>query len=540
MKTVSYSQLACCDNPALNFHYIMEACRRNGVQRLVVEPGVYELDPKFCSQRNLNISNHGHNGPHRIAVVMDNMENFEIDFSGSTLICQGVMTPIALLNCKNITIRNVTLKNPTVPQFEGRVIAHGEDYVEVENIHGLEYVRMDNGYFYSENGYQIDYVPYHTVEFDGTTGEIAYGTDDLALGTHLRVLRFKQLDNSRVRVYGGTRKPPIGNVLLFNAMSRLGTGIFCHESQNLHFENVDVCSCYGMGILAQLCHNVTLNSFNTRRADGHFCTAGADATHFVNCTGLVTVENSSFTGQMDDALNIHGMYTRIVGKGKNWLLLREMHLGAIGIPIYRPGNRIQVLPPDTLLPYTEKTVKSLEIINDECFKLYLNENTDDIQVGDDVENLTLNCDLIFRNCRVQDNRARGMLIGTPGKVLIEDCYFHSSGTAIKFESDGTFWFESGATKDVTIRNNRFEDCKYGGWGAAVIEFQSRKKTEDNRYFHGSIKVCGNTFTGRESELVHINNTAEFQFLNNMLELTNPHIVTDHLGVADIQPDLVIN
>lgn len=539
MKTVTYRQLAGCDNPALNFYNIMETCRREGVQRLVVEPGVYELDPQFCAQRNLCISNHGHNGPKRIAVVIENMEHFEIDFSGSTLICQGVMTPFALLNSRDITIRNVTLKNPTVPQFECRVIAHGEDYVDVENIHGLENVCMENGYLYAQTPDHLQYIPSCTVEFNGATGEMADGTDDLVLGTHVRTQRFQRLDEKRVRVYHITRKPPVGDVLLFNVMSRLGAGIFCHESQDLYFENVDICSCYGMGILAQLCHNVTLNRFNTCREDGRFCTAGADATHFVNCTGLVTVENSSFMGQMDDALNIHGMYTRIVGKGEDWLMLREMHPEATGIPIYHPGNRIQILPPDTLLPYTEKTVRSLEIINDECFKLYLNETTEDIQVGDDVENLTLNCDLIFRNCRVLDNRARGMLIGTPGKVIIEDCFFHSSGTAIKFESDGAYWFESGATRDVTIRNNRFEDCKYGGWGTAVIEFQAREKTEKDRYFHGKVRVYGNTFTGREPELVRINNVAEFQFLDNALELENAYGILDHLGSVQLQPNLNI-
>ena len=91
MKTVTYKELAVHGSPALNFHYILEHCRKEGINRLVVEPGVYELDPKLCSQRQLNISNHGHNGPKRIAVVIEDMENFEIDFCGSTLVSMGIM-----------------------------------------------------------------------------------------------------------------------------------------------------------------------------------------------------------------------------------------------------------------------------------------------------------------------------------------------------------------------------------------------------------------------------------------------------------------
>lgn len=540
MKTVTYQELAHHGSPALNFHYILEHCRREGINRLVVEPGVYELDPKLCSQRSLNISNHGHNGPKRIAVVIEEMENFEIDFSGSMLISQGIMTPFALLNSKNITIKNVKLKNPTIPQFECRVIAHGPDYVEVENIHGIENIRLQHGYLYASYPCAM-YTPCHTnVEFDGTTGEIAYGTADNTLGVPSRDLYFQQLDDSRLRIFGGLRKPPIGNVLLFNAMCRVGAGFFCENSQDLRFENVDICSCYGMGIIAQMCRNISLDNFNTRREDGLLCTAGADATHFVNCSGLVSVENSSFMGQMDDALNIHGIYTRIIDKGPDWLMVRQMHPEATGIAIYQPGNLLQVLPPDTLLPYTRKTVKSVEHINDECIKVFLNENTGDVHVGDDLENLTLNADLIFRNCDVLDNRARGMLIGTNGKVIIEDCRFHSSGTAVKFESDGAYWFESGATADVTIRNNRFDGCKYAGWGHAIIEFQPREAQEENRYFHGSIRVTGNTFTEGLSELVSITNAASFTFQDNVLNLKEPRVVVSHVGKSDLQADIAIS
>ena len=534
MKIASYQQLAIHQSPALNFHYIMEYCQREKINRLVVEPGTYELDPKLCSQRNLNISNHGYNGPKRIGIVIENMEDFEIDFQGSTLICQGIMTPFAILNSKRITVRNVKLKNPTVPQFECRVIAHGENYVDVEAIFAMENVQLIHGYLqHKYENRTVDYA--HTnVEFDGNTGELARNTADHTLGILSQDLKWEQLDDRHMRIFDITRKPPIGNVLMFEVTSRVGACIFCENSEHLHFENIDICSCYGMGILAQICGDLTLSHFNTLREDGRFGTAGADATHFVNCYGLITVENSTFIGQMDDALNIHGIYTRIIDKGDDWIMVRQMQYEATGIPVYKIGNRVQVLPPDTLLPYTEKTIKALEYINDECFKLTLNESTSDIRVGDDLENLTLSADLIFRNCVVRDNRARGMLIGTKGKTIIENCYFHSSGTAIKFESDGAFWFESGATTDVTIRNNHFDDCKYGGWGDAVIEFQPRESIEKDRYFHGTIRITNNTFTDGVPLLVSISNTENFLFTDNILHLQNPQITTDHVGTAQIQ------
>ncbi len=537
MKTAYYKDLAGCCEPALKFYQILEICRREKINRLVVEKGEYDLDPKLCAQRQLNISNHGHNGPKRIAVVIEDMADFEIDFCGSTLISRGILTPFAILNSRNITLRNVKLKNPTLPIFECRVVSHGENFVEAENICGMENVQLHHGYLYGAFPCNM-YCPVHlNVEFDGITGEIAGGTADHTFGVETRDLRFEPVGENRMRIFGGTRKPPVGNVLLFTAMNRMGAGIFCERSENLRMENVDICSCYGMGILAQMCRDISLRNFNTLREDGRFCTAGADATHFVNCAGVISVEDSTFVGQLDDALNIHGIYTRIIAKGERSITVRQMHHESTGIRIYAPGDLLQILPPDTLLPYTKKTVKSVEYINDECFVLHLCESAEDIRVGDDAENLTMNADLIFRNCEVRDNRARGMLIGTHGKVLVENCRFHTGGTAVKFESDGAFWFESGATEDVTIRRNTFDGCKYGGWGHAVIEFQPRMAVEENRYFHGAVRVTENVFHGGISELVSISGAEEFVFRGNELKLKAPYLDISHVGQCDIQPDI---
>ena len=322
MKTVSFQQFTVTKSPALNFHDALEYCREQGVNRLVVEPGVYEVDALLGSQRNLAISNHGHNGPKRIAAVIENMEDFEIDFSGSTLVCSGIMTPIAILNSRNITIRNLKLKNPTVPMVECRVTGCGGDYVDVECLHGRENVTLRNGSLFGEYPCSMLAQVNTNIEVDGTTGEIAAGTTDHTLGTPCAELRFEALDENHLRIFGVMRKPPVGNVLVFTCVRRVGAAIFCQHSHNLRFDHVDICSCYGMGLLAQICSDISLNSFNTVREDGCLCTASADATHFVNCSGLITVENSTFVGQMDDALNIHGIYTRILDKGEDWVLVR--------------------------------------------------------------------------------------------------------------------------------------------------------------------------------------------------------------------------
>ncbi len=513
---------------------------RSGI-RVLFEPDTYDLRRESCFERFLNISNHGWNGPKRIAVLLEGLTDVELDFAGSTLISHGVMTPFAILGSTHITVRNVILENPETRIMQATVIAHGNGYIDLEPTHGYEQLFVNRGELMSSYEECTLFSDVY-VEFRGDTGEIEYGTADYTMGVSFRDLTCEEclVDGKRIlRVYGARRYPPVGNVLVISSSRRLGCGFFCEDSTDIVLENVTVRSCYGMGVLAQTCEDLTLRGFHTKRKDGLLYTANADATHFVNCGGLVTVEDCTFEGQMDDALNIHGMYTRIHAKGDHELLVREEHPQARGIRIYRAGDRIQILQPDSLIPYTEKTVKAVEYINAELIRLVLNEETGDVTVGDDVENLMRSADLIFRRNTVHNNRARGMLIATRGKTVIEDCYFHTSGSAILFEANGEYWYESGGVQDVTIRGNTFDRCKHGEWGYAVVDCVPRRAIEEGKYFNRTIRVIGNDFRMLHNEVCRLDNIAEATFVGNRITCASevaPRLIVNHVGHADIETE----
>lgn len=84
-------------------------------------------------------------------------------------------------------------------------------------------------------------------------------------------------------------------------------------------------------------------------------------------------------------------------------------------------------------------------------------------------------ELIFRNNVVRNNRARSILVSTPRKVIIEGNTFSSMMSAILFEGDMDHWYESGAVRDVTIRNNKFLDGTYGGADFPTIFINPHQK-----------------------------------------------------------------
>ncbi len=541
MKTIYFRDHQKSGDTGYDLYRLLTDLRGQSGVRIVFDKDTYTVTTDRCFERSLNISNHGWNGPKRIAALIEDMTDIELDFSGSTLITPGVITPFAFIRSRGVTVRNVIMENPKTLFMQTKVVGHGDGYVDLLKMQGKEQFRIRKGELVADY-YECLFTMFTHIEYKGDTGEIETGTADNTLGIWIGDARVEDMGNDILRVHGVKRYPPIGNILILSAARRLGCGFFCEDTSDILCENVTIHSCYGMGFLAQTCENITLRSFNVLRHGDQYYTANADGTHFVNCTGLVTVENSTFEGQLDDALNIHGMYTRIVDKTESELFVNEVHSQAKGIRIYRAGDRIQILKPDSLIPYTEKSIKEVEYVNADLVRLVLNESTEDILVGDDVESLTRAADLIFRGNIVRNNRARGMLIATRGKTVIEDCYFHASGSAILFESNGDYWYESGGVQDVTIRNNTFDACKHGGWGRAIVDCVPRKATEEGKYFNREIKVLDNKFHMVTDAVAILDNIEHAVFRGNTVtaaEGVSPRVIVRHVGNAEIETELPV-
>jgi hypothetical protein len=272
--------------------------------------------------------------------------------------------------------------------------------------------------------------------------------------------------------------------------------------------------------------------------EGYLNAMSADATHFVHCKGLVKVTNCDFREQLDDALNIHGIYTKIIDKTEDSILVRYMHPQAQGINVYEKGDRFQTLPPDTLIPSGEYEIADVTVINQNLTRIFVAGGTEGITVGDLVEDLTWSCDLLFENNRVYDNRARGMLIAAKGNVLVRNNYFHSPGIAILFESDGKYWFESGGTRHVEIVGNVFDDCKFSvDWGRYVIHFKPREERCEGKFYHGYVRIAENRFLNNTRPLLYADNVAEAVFEKNVIEGQRTEELVTFQGCGKVSSDV---
>ena len=161
------------------------------------------------------------------------------------------------------------------------------------------------------------------------------------------------------------------------------------------------------------------------------------------------------------------------------------------------------------------------------------ELPEDLQTGHVLENVDWTPDFTMSACICRNNRARGCLISTPGNVVVENNRIASSGAGVKISGDANYWFESGAVRDVLIRNNEFGDCCYGpiGWGRAVIEIDPEILDPEGtpECFHQNIRIENNRFCTFDVGILFARSVEGLTFSDNTISRTSSYPMTHRMG-----------
>ena len=136
-----------------------------------------------------------------------------------------------------------------------------------------------------------------------------------------------------------------GTVVALRTYYRPAPGIFLSNDKDTRLQNVKVHYAEGMGLLAQLCENITLDEFSVclrGDKDPRYFTTQADATHFSSCRGKIDSRNGLYEGMMDDAINVHGTYLKIKQRlDDHTVIARYMHPQAYGFEWGVNGDEVQ-------------------------------------------------------------------------------------------------------------------------------------------------------------------------------------------------------
>jgi hypothetical protein len=473
----------------------LEECRGRPGVTLRMESGTYHFYPEHASERFCWISNND-SGLKRVAFLLDGFEGLTIDGQGAELVFHGGISPFVIAHSHGITLRNLA-----VDWAESCVVEADVQAVEGQQV--TLAVRPECRYRIANGRLRMGAADWETstggyIELDPLTRGPAYRTGDCWAGEWMET--FSEVSANCLRFTAPAHRiPKMGNRLVFLRGDRNNPAVFITESHDICLEDVTLYQAPAMGVIAQRSENLTLTRTHVMLRPGtdRLVSATADATHFVGCRGQITLDACLFENQLDDPTNVHGTYAQVLERlSSTELLLGRMHAQQRGVPFAGAGDVLQFAVPDTMNPLGASRIATLYEINSTDLCIVFDEPLPDtICAGCVAENASWGADLTIRNCTARHNRARGFLISTPGKVLVEGCTLSPGGTGILIPGESEFWFESGAVSDVTIQNNRFVDCCTSNWGPACISITPHipRLAERARPFHRNITIQGNTF-----------------------------------------------
>lgn len=504
--------------------------------------GRYEFHEKGAAVREYYISNHDQTNPKKVGIALEDMKNLTLDGQGSEFVFHGRMLPVSLLRSENCLLKNFSIdfENPHIAQV--KIVENDpQDGIVFEPAPWVDYRIAKDSIF---EAYGEGWTMRHSwgIAFDGDTKHLVYNTSDIGCPTK----GASEVAPRRIHAPGwkDARLVP-GTVVAMRGWGRPTPGIFLSHDVNTTIENVKVHYAEGMGLLAQLCENITLEKFGVclkGDADPRYFTTQADATHFSGCKGKIVSCNGLYEGMMDGAINVHGTYLKVVKRVDDRTLVgRYMHGQSWGFEWGCPGDEVQFIRSNTMeLVGKQNKIISIRPYDKEQtegareFLITFQEPVDQVineQSGFGIENLTWTPEVLFSGNVIRNNRARGSLFSTPRKTIVENNLFdHTSGAAILLCGDCNGWFETGACRHVIIRKNRFVNALTNlfQFTNAVISIYPEipDLKGQQQYFHGGpeggIVIEDNEFETFDAPILYAKSVDGLVFRNNTIKLNTEY------------------
>lgn len=515
---------------------VKKECQENDSVIIRFHKGVYNFHEKGAAERIYYISNHDQDNPKKVGLPLEGMKHVTVDGNGAQFVFHGRMLPVSLLHSENCTLQNFSIDFATPHITQVKVIANDpEKGLTFEPAPWVNYrITRDSVFEVYGEGWTL--TPQWGVAFEPDTRRLIYNAGDMGCPVN-GVYRVGK-NQIQAPAWKDKRLVP-GTFFAMRGWGRPTPGIFLSHNVNTSLRHIKIHYAEGMGLLAQMCENIALDGFSVclkGKDDPRYFTTQADATHFSGCKGKIISCNGLYEGMMDDAINVHGTYLKVIRRlDEHTLVGRYMHDQAWGFEWGHPGDEVQFIASRTMeivgdtnkivsiRPYDKEQVSGAREFMIE-FSDTVPSRINEVE-GFGIENLTWSPEVVFKRNTIRNNRARGALFSTPRKTLVEDNLFdHTSGTAILLCGDCNGWYETGACREVIIRHNKFVNALtslYQFTNAVISIYPEIPALAEQRlYFHGgkkdAIVIEENEFDTFDAPLLYAKSVDGLVFRRNVI------------------------
>ena len=234
--------------------------------------------------------------------------------------------------------------------------------------------------------------------------------------------------------------------------------------------------------------------------------SNVDGIHLLGISGEITIDNCSFKGMGDDALNSHSRAAKVTATGTNSATIVDgWSSGSLESTWGSAGDVVRFYKDDWTLLGTA-TISSFSGTS-----LKVDSLPSGVTSGCFVQNTKFMPKITIKDTLVDGSRARAFLIRSEN-VSITGCTVKNTRlAAVIMAADISTWFEMGPSANVVIDNNVFQNCcvskvnsNYG-----VVAIKGCDDGGGDNYaagVHNNITITNNVFNGSGASSIYASAT----------------------------------
>ncbi len=509
----------------------IEKLKAAGGGEIRFEMGEYHFFKDGTRKRFYAISNNTSCDKYMVFAI-ENAENITIDGGGSVFVFHDVVFPFMISGSRNITIKNFiadTGRNPLIDLYFHDADDDGV-YIDIDRAENPFFIKDGTLFFVRESEtisgeeefFSLHEVGCHNVQYLATgtcranlenlpASVVKCTVSDTEAGVYARYASDSptktKFNNKEVTIIAdGKRKVDV---------------ICIDRSSGVTVENVTVARGIGMGVIAQLSSDITIDAFSTDISyhENARQTLTADSLHFVNCGGFLEIKNCKISETMDDAVNVHGIYTALVSTDETTLTSKLMHRDQWYFCPYRAGDRLEVIDSESFEIVAEFIVDEANLAPESATELvikgHFNYGRDRAKNGFWVENPD-NMPRLHMHHNDFRHFPKSRISGA-GEMLVEKNTFCDCGGALYVMDLARYWYESGRVRHLIFRDNTLSDCNAWGGDAFVHIGIDGVSGEAAPKIHKKIEITGNRFLKVTKEAIKAESVEELIIKDNIIE-----------------------
>ena len=483
------------------------------------EKGEYRFRKEDCAKRFV-YSGCSPNGEKNIVFPIENARNLTVDGGGADFVFCDRVSPFLIQGCENVTLKNFTMDFSFLRYAFAEVKEISDAGLSLSIREDLfDYFVKDGHLFFvcgSETiGTSDCKISMKRITRSATDTYFFYAVGCRAprnTAASAIVATVQKTDAGVFLAYEKESERPdfsVGDtVCLAYDNDRENRAFYAVDSKNILLQNVSLYRNGGMGFVADTCESITLDGFRLALKEGReeYYSSTADAIFLTNCTGDCILRNSEIRDTYDDAMNVHGYYTRVEESLSQTRVrlsfARPSHYGLIP---YRVGDVLTV----------SDMASGNELGETAVTAVFVNEDRSQIEIETDGK-IALAVGMCFENkgrmprLLVENNVVANcphLRLSAPC-ITVRNNHLDLTHASVLIHDLFTFWGENGAITSAEIYGNRFGKCGVCGISAQTC------RPQGTNHIHGRIEIYDNDFEMPKSKALQI------EACRNLIERNN--------------------